>query len=96
MCLLLCLAEPTAGMRREAAAAGLWNDAPKLQILTVEQLLAGERPRLPMADRHTGSKPARSRHATDNRASGCDAGRSEGVTGQARFAAATFLAYATL
>ncbi|MEZ5848611.1 MAG: DNA methyltransferase [Geminicoccaceae bacterium] len=66
---LLCLAEPTAGMRREAAAAGLWNDAPKLQILTVEQLLAGERPRLPMADRRAGSKPARPQPPRDGQQS---------------------------
>lgn len=69
MCLLLCLAEPTAGMCREAASAGLRNDAPKLQILTVEQLLAGERPRLPMADRRAGSKPARPQPPRDGQQS---------------------------
>ncbi len=51
--LFVTLEEPSAPMRAEAATAGayhseLWNrDYPRLQILTVRELLAGERPRLP-------------------------------------------------
>ncbi len=47
----LTLAEPTREMRREAAAAGFFETAfgshPKLQILTIAELLAGMRPDLP-------------------------------------------------
>ncbi len=49
--LFLTLAEPTREMRREAAATGFFETAfgshPKLQILTIAELLAGMRPDLP-------------------------------------------------
>lgn len=48
---LLSLEAPTKPMRTEAAAAGFfetpWGTFPRLQLLTVEQLLAGERIRYP-------------------------------------------------
>nr|HRC86021.1 restriction endonuclease [Thermoanaerobaculia bacterium] len=45
---LLSLEEPTAAMRKEAAAAGIYTSKwgskhPRLQLLTVAQLLAGQR-----------------------------------------------------
>ena len=43
---LLCMEEPTAPMRKECASAGFytspWGKHPRLQILTVEDLLTGE------------------------------------------------------
>jgi len=44
---LLCMQEPTRPMRREAATAGfyesnLWGRHPRLQILTIAELLAGK------------------------------------------------------
>lgn len=50
--LFITLAEPTREMVREAAAAGYFESThfaavPKIQILTIEQLLAGQRPMLP-------------------------------------------------
>lgn len=53
---LLMLAEPSREMRRRAAAAGLYRDGidetfPKLQILTIADLFAGKRPRIPNVDR---------------------------------------------
>ena len=47
----ICLAEPTRGMRQEAAGSGIVNTAQgkfqKIQIVTVEDLLAGLKPPLP-------------------------------------------------
>lgn len=44
---LICLEEPTSHMRTEAAASGFyqshWGNHPRLQILTIEALLAGRR-----------------------------------------------------
>lgn len=52
--LFLTLSEPTRPMVAEAAAAGfVENDMgrfPRIQIITVEELLAGIRPRLPVID----------------------------------------------
>jgi len=43
---LLCMEEPTAPMRKEAANVGFyrspWGQHPRLQILTIEDLLAGK------------------------------------------------------
>jgi DNA modification methylase len=43
---LLCMEDPTAPMRKEAASAGFykspWGQHPRLQILTIENLLAGQ------------------------------------------------------
>ncbi|WP_375395300.1 DNA methyltransferase [uncultured Sphingomonas sp.] len=54
--ILLMLAEPTREMRRRAAAAGLYRDGidegfSRLQILTLAELFAGKRPRIPNIDR---------------------------------------------
>ena len=52
--LLVCLAKPTSEMKKEAAAAGFYvtdyGQYPKIQILTVEELLNGSHPRLPLID----------------------------------------------
>ena len=53
---LVMLAEPTREMLRRAAAAGLYRDGidegfPRLQILTLAELFAGKRPRIPNIDR---------------------------------------------
>lgn len=49
--LFVCLAKPSANMRREAAALGLVKTAhgkyPKVQIVTIEDLLHGKQPNLP-------------------------------------------------
>lgn len=49
--LLLCLAEPTREMTREAASSGLYETGgkkfPRIQILTVEELFADKRPQVP-------------------------------------------------
>ena len=55
--LLISMREPTRPMKEEAASAGIyqsgaegvgtWGDHPKLQLLTVQQLLAGERIDMP-------------------------------------------------
>ena len=54
MGLFLTLAEPTAPMRAEAAAAGTHTlggrDFPRIQILTIEELFAGTRPVLPATE----------------------------------------------
>lgn len=48
MGLFVCLGKPTKEMRINAAAAGLIDGQyPRIQILTIEDLLAGKRPRLP-------------------------------------------------
>ncbi|MGH6889392.1 MAG: DNA methyltransferase [Rhizomicrobium sp.] len=52
--ILITLAEPTGPMRKEAVAEGFYKteygEYPKLQILTVGQLLAGQRPDMPWID----------------------------------------------
>ncbi len=51
MGIFVTLTPPTAPMVKEAASAGLYDTGthrvPRIQILTAEQLLAGEKPRLP-------------------------------------------------
>ncbi len=65
MGLFLTLAPPTKPMVAEAAAAGFWDtdwgQIPRLQIVTVEQLLASPAPpiRIPMARSDTYKKAAR-------------------------------------
>ena len=66
MGLFLTLAEPTRPMVAEAAAAGFWEiegfePVPRVQIVTVEQLLASPAPpvRIPMARSDTYRKAAR-------------------------------------
>jgi len=46
--IFVCLAEPTREMRSIAASAGLIDGQyPRIQILTIEQLISGARPKLP-------------------------------------------------
>lgn len=44
---LICMEKPTRNMRREAASAGVykspWGSHPRLQILTIEELLTGHK-----------------------------------------------------
>jgi site-specific DNA-methyltransferase (adenine-specific) len=51
---LICLAEPTAPMKKEAIAEGFYKtdygEFPKIQILTIAQLFAGQRPDMPWID----------------------------------------------
>ena len=60
--LFVTLAEPTREMRREAAASGLFETSfgrhPKIQILTIHELLAGMKPDLPALGRHEGFRRA--------------------------------------
>ena len=52
--LFITLDEPTAPMRKEAATAGIWHselanrDYPRVQILTIDELLHGRKPELPL------------------------------------------------
>lgn len=59
---LLCLEEPTAPMRKEAASAGFykssWGRHPRLQILTIEELLTGRAINRPPAQTSTTFKKA--------------------------------------
>jgi site-specific DNA-methyltransferase (adenine-specific) len=63
--LFLSLAEPTRPMRNRAAAASEYEMAgttaryPKIQMLTIEELLAGKRPDLPKSSRLEAHKAAR-------------------------------------
>lgn len=60
--LFLTLADPTRDMRREAAAAGVFESSfgrhPKIQIYTIRELLAGIPIDLPPLGRHEGFKRA--------------------------------------
>jgi site-specific DNA-methyltransferase (adenine-specific) len=60
--MFLTLAEPTREMMREAAAAGFFETSfgrhPKIQILTIAGLLAGQKPDLPSPARGEGFKQA--------------------------------------
>ncbi|WP_242096216.1 site-specific DNA-methyltransferase [Sphingomonas sp. CROZ-RG-20F-R02-07] len=61
---LVMLARPTAEMRRRAAAVGLYRTGiddsfPKLQILSLEDLFAGKRPRVPNVDQDAFRRAAR-------------------------------------
>lgn len=54
MGVLICLAEPTGPMKKEAVGEGFYKteygEYPKIQILTVEQLFSGKRPDMPWID----------------------------------------------
>jgi hypothetical protein len=61
----ITLEEPTAPMRKEAAEAGMWktksvaaSSHPRLQILTIEELLAGKRIDMPAAQNIRSFKQA--------------------------------------
>jgi len=60
--LFITLAEPTREMTREAAAAGFFETSfgqhPKIQILTIAGLLAGQKPELPSPGSSEGFKKA--------------------------------------
>ena len=60
--MFITLAEPTREMTREAAAAGFFESSfgqhPKIQILTVAALLAGQKPNLPSPAAGEGFKKA--------------------------------------
>jgi site-specific DNA-methyltransferase (adenine-specific) len=60
--MFVTLAEPTREMMREAAAAGFFETSfgrhPKIQILTIAGLLAGQKPELPSPARGEGFKQA--------------------------------------
>ena len=60
LAVLISLREPTAGMVKEAAAAGLFETPfgrfPRIQIVTVESLLEGKLPKLPPQDAGAGFK----------------------------------------
>lgn len=53
MGIFICLSEPTRGMKDEAARSGSYTNLftgqsyPKVQVLTVAELLAGKRPKMP-------------------------------------------------
>jgi site-specific DNA-methyltransferase (adenine-specific) len=64
--IILTLAEPTREMKKEAATAGLYKtemlgDFPRIQILTMQDLFLGERPRLPWIDPTVFKKAKRER-----------------------------------
>jgi len=65
MGVLICLAEPTSPMMKEAITEGFYKteygEFPKLQILTVEQLFSGMRPEMPWID-PTVFKKAKQEH----------------------------------
>lgn len=70
--LLLSLEPPNDNMRREAADAEFFEDDdgdayPRLQIVTIEELLAGVRPKLPWAKRRR-KRPATPKVATERKA----------------------------
>lgn len=60
---VVTLAEPTQPMQTEAVKAGFYKTAygkyPKLQILTIEDLLSGKKPQLPLLDPTAFKKAAR-------------------------------------
>ncbi len=60
--IMITLAEPTKSMLTEAAAAGfhetMWGKHPRVQILTIAQLLAGARPNMPLVDVRAAFKNA--------------------------------------
>lgn len=61
--IFITLAEPTAPMRTEAVKAGyyetLYGKFPRLQILTITELFAGQRPQLPWIDTASFKKAQR-------------------------------------
>lgn len=59
----ITLSEPTKPMQKEAAAAGLFDAGdqgkfPRVQILTIEELLEGAKPKMPLVDPSAGFKRA--------------------------------------
>jgi site-specific DNA-methyltransferase (adenine-specific) len=69
--ILVCVANPSREMEREAAAALVCEGAdgrtyPRLQIFTLAEYFAGSRPKVPLLDRQAGYKKA----AREDRAKG--------------------------
>jgi len=72
--IFITLQEPTKGVREEAARAGIYsygdNTYPRLQVLTIEELLKGKKPKLPASenvslargDVKTGEKEGSKKH----------------------------------
>ena len=62
--IFVCVTLPTREMLREAAAAGIWTDPatdldyPRVQIFTLAELFAGQRPMVPLLDRQAGFRRA--------------------------------------
>ncbi len=59
----IALAEPTSEMKKEAAAAGLYDCGhaakyPKIQLFTIEELFAGKKPNIPLVDPTAAFKKA--------------------------------------
>jgi site-specific DNA-methyltransferase (adenine-specific) len=71
MGILLTLAEPTAPMKKEAVAAGFYKteygEYPKMQILTIAQLFAGQRPNMPWIDSTVFKKAKREMKGTQEK-----------------------------
>jgi site-specific DNA-methyltransferase (adenine-specific) len=71
MGLLISLAEPTAPMKKEAVAAGFYKteygEYPKIQILTIEQLFAGQKPNMPWIDSTVFKKAKREMKGTQEK-----------------------------
>jgi hypothetical protein len=63
MGLFITLAEPTKPMQTEAVKAGFYETDygkyPKLQIFTIEELLSGKKPQLPLLDPTAFKKAAK-------------------------------------
>ena len=63
MGVFVTLTPPTAPMIKEAASAGFYDTGthrvPRMQILTAEQILAGEKPRLPFGHNTSYRKATR-------------------------------------
>ncbi len=68
MGLFITLAEPTASMKTEAASAGVLvtplGKFARLQILTIEDLLAGKKPAMPPEDPAAFKRAAREEDKT--------------------------------
>ena len=68
---LITLAEPTAPMKKEAIAEGFYKteygEYPKLQILTIEQLFAGQKPNMPWIDSTVFKKAKREMKGTQEK-----------------------------
>lgn len=70
----ITLAEPTRHMETEATAAGFYDAGlrgkfPKIQILTIEELLRGLRPEIPAVDLSVGFRQARREDDSGNQSS---------------------------
>ena len=71
MGILISLAEPTAPMKKEAIAAGFYKtdygEYAKIQILTIEQLFAGQKPDMPWINSSVFKKAKREMKGTQEK-----------------------------